>query len=47
LFPRPKDLDPFYYWTRGWPKVLSMIGLACLVVALIWTAAVLIIYAIA
>src|SRR5436305_9098057 len=32
LFPRPAGLDPFYYWTRGWPLVLSMIGLGCLVV---------------
>ena len=32
MFPRPADLDPFYYWTRGWALVLSMIGLACLVV---------------
>jgi hypothetical protein len=45
LLPRPPGLDPFYYWTKGLPMVLSMIGLACLVIALIWTAAVLIIYA--
>jgi hypothetical protein len=44
LFPRPPGLDPFYYWTRGWPMVLSLIGLACLVVALLWTAAILVIY---
>jgi hypothetical protein len=44
LFPRPPGLDPFYYWTRGWPMVLSLIGLACLVVALLWTGAVLVIY---
>ncbi len=47
LFPHPPGLDPFYYWTRGWPMVLSMIGLACLVVALFWTAGVLIWYSIA
>jgi hypothetical protein len=46
LFPRPPGLDPFYYWTRGWPMVLSLVGLACLVVALLWTAAVLIFYAV-
>ena len=46
LFPRPPGLDPFYYWTRGWPMVLSMIGLACLIAALLWTAGVLTIYAI-
>ena len=46
LFPRPEGLDPFYYWTKGLPMVLSMIGLACLVIALFWTATVLIVYAI-
>jgi hypothetical protein len=47
LFPRPAGLDPFYYWTRGWPMVLSLTGLACLVFALLWTAAVLVLYALA
>src|ERR1700746_1214079 len=28
LFPRPPGLDSFYYWTRGWPMILSLIGLA-------------------
>jgi hypothetical protein len=46
LFPRPKGLDPFYYWTRGWALVLALIGLACLVTALLWTAAVLTLYAV-
>jgi hypothetical protein len=46
LLPRPEGLDPFYYWTRGWPMVLSLIGLSCLVVALLWTAGVLTFYAI-
>ena len=45
LLPRPKGLDPFYYWTRGWPLVLALIGLACLVAALLWTAVVLTVYA--
>jgi hypothetical protein len=45
LFPRPPGLDPFYFWTRGWALVLSMIGLACLIVGLLWTASVLVIYA--
>jgi hypothetical protein len=45
MFPLPEGLDPFYYWTRGWPMVLSLIGLACLVIALCWTAGVLIVYA--
>jgi hypothetical protein len=43
-FPLPQGLDPFYYWTRGWPLVLAMIGLGCLVIALLWTATVLVIY---
>lgn len=46
LFRRPAGLDPFYYWTKGVPMALSMIGLACLVVALLWTAVVLVIYAV-
>jgi hypothetical protein len=46
LFPRPEGLDPFYYWTRGLPLVLAMIGLTCLVLALCWTAAVLVLYAV-
>jgi hypothetical protein len=44
MFPKPPDLDPFYYWTRGWPMVFALIGLATLVVCLSWTAAVLAIY---
>jgi len=47
LFPRPPDLDRFYYWTRGWPKVLALVGLACLVASLLWTAAILVLYALA
>jgi len=47
LFPRPPDLDPFYYWTRGGPKWFSLIGLACLVAGLLWTAGVLLTYALA
>jgi hypothetical protein len=47
LFPRPEGLDPFYYWTRGWAMVLALIGLACIVVGLLWTAAVLTLYALA
>ena len=45
LFPRRQGLEPYYYWTQGVPMVLSMIGLACLVIALFWTAAILVIYA--
>jgi hypothetical protein len=45
LFPRPPDLDPFYYWTQGPALVLSLVGLACLLIALLWTAAVLTYYA--
>src|SRR3954471_6350678 len=47
LFPMPEGLDPFYYWTRGWAKPLAIIGMACLVVALCWTAGVLILYSLA
>src|SRR5438132_68302 len=46
LFPLPPGLDPFYYWTRGWPKVLALVGLGCLVAALLWTAGVLAYYAV-
>jgi hypothetical protein len=45
VFPRPEGLDPFYYWTRGWAMVLALIGLACLVIAIFWTSAVLVLYA--
>jgi hypothetical protein len=45
VFPKPPDLDPFYYWTRGWPMVLAVIGMAALGVALCWTATVLVLYA--
>jgi hypothetical protein len=41
LLPRKPGLDPFYYWTKGWALVLALIGLACLVAALLWTAGVL------
>jgi hypothetical protein len=44
VFPRPPGLDPFYYWTRGWAMVLSMVGLVCLAGALLWTAAILVMY---
>ena len=44
LFPRPPGLDPFYYWTRSWAMILSLVGLACLIFALLWTAGVLVTY---
>jgi hypothetical protein len=47
LFPRPPGLDPFYYWTRGKALVLAMVGLACLAGAILWTAGVLVFYALA
>jgi hypothetical protein len=47
VLPRSPDVEPFYYWTRGLPMVLAMIGLVCLVVALFWTAGVLVVYAVA
>jgi hypothetical protein len=47
VFPRPPDLDPFYFWTRGPARILAILGLAGLVTALLWTAAVLLIYGLA
>jgi hypothetical protein len=44
LFPRPEGLDPFYYWTRGLAKWLALIGLACLIFCLLWTAGVLVVF---
>lgn len=44
LLPRPKDVPPFYYWTRGWPMFLSMIGLAGLIAGILWTAGILCMY---
>jgi hypothetical protein len=46
MFPRPSDLDPFYYWTRGWPMWLALVGMAAMVFCLTWTAVVLAIYAV-
>jgi hypothetical protein len=46
VFPLPQGLDPWYYWTRGWPMVLAIIGLGCAVVGLMWTAVVLVVYAV-
>jgi hypothetical protein len=46
LFPRPPGLDPFYYWTRGRALVLALVGLACLAGAILWTAGVLVYYAV-
>src|SRR5438128_12585894 len=34
LFPLPPGVDSFYYWTKGWGLVFSMIGLLFLVIAL-------------
>jgi hypothetical protein len=47
MFPKPKDLDPFYYWTRGWGLALSLVGLACLITGLLWTAGALVYYSLA
>lgn len=44
MFPKPADLDPFYYWTRGWPMVLAVIGMGCIAFCIGWTAVVLVIY---
>jgi hypothetical protein len=45
VMPRPPGLDPWYYWTRGVPMVLALIGLGCAVVGLVWTGCVLMVYA--
>lgn len=45
IFPRPPGVNPFYYWTRGPAMILALIGIACLVVAMFWTAVVLVWYA--
>lgn len=45
ILPRDTGLDPFYFWTCGWAMILSLAGLACLIIALCWTAAVLVVYA--
>jgi hypothetical protein len=47
LFPVPPDVEPFYYWTRGWGFAFSMVGLFIFVACLLWTASVLVIYAVA
>ncbi len=47
VFPRPEGLDPFYYWTRGKALLLAIVGLICLVIALLWTAGVLVYYGLA
>jgi hypothetical protein len=39
-------VNPFYYWTKGPAMVLAVVGMACAVVGLLWTAAVLTLYAI-
>ena len=44
MYPKPPDLDPFYYWTRGWPMVWALIGIAGLVVCLSWTVGVITVY---
>jgi hypothetical protein len=44
MYPKPPDLDPFYYWTRGWPMAWALIGIAGLVVCLSWTVGVIVVY---
>jgi hypothetical protein len=45
FFPRPRELDPFHYWVKGWPLVLMVIGTVVFIVSLLWTAFVLMLYA--
>ncbi len=47
LFPRPPGLDPFYFWTRGWGLIFSMIGLLGAIVGMVWTGVILIVRALA
>jgi hypothetical protein len=42
LFPRPAGLDPFYFWTKGWGLVFSMVGLLIMIVTMTWTGLILI-----
>jgi hypothetical protein len=44
ILPRDEDLEPFYFWTRGWPMTLSLAGLAFLIIGLCWTAGVLVVF---
>lgn len=46
MFPRQPGVELFYYWTRGWAKVLALIGLVCIVFCLTWTAVVLTLYSV-
>ena len=46
LLPWAPGVDNYHYWTKGWPLVLTLIGLAGFVFCLLWTAAVLMIYAV-
>ncbi len=46
VFPRPAGVNPFYYWTRGPAMIFALIGIACLVGAILWTAVVLVLYAV-
>ncbi len=43
LFPRPKGLDPFYFWTKGYGLFFSMIGLLGAIVGLVWTGIILVV----
>jgi hypothetical protein len=44
VFPRPPGLNPFYYWTKGPAMICALIGIVCMIVGLVWTAAVLVIW---
>jgi hypothetical protein len=47
VFPRPPGINPFYYRTKGPAMILALVGIACLVAALIWTGLVLVLYTVA
>jgi hypothetical protein len=44
MYPKPPDLDPFYYWTRGWPMAWALVGIAGLVVCMSWMVGVIVVY---
>jgi hypothetical protein len=45
VYPRPPDVNPFYYWTKGPAMAWVIIGMICAAAGLFWTAGVLTVYA--
>jgi hypothetical protein len=46
VFPKPAGVAPFYYWTKGPALVLAVLGMACAIGGILWTAGVLAYYAV-